>query len=35
MIAGYAHFVRLAARLQWDEAEIDLSGDGVPDARTA
>jgi ribonucleoside-diphosphate reductase beta chain len=35
VIAGYAHFVRLAARLQWDEAEIDLSGDAVPDARVA
>jgi ribonucleoside-diphosphate reductase beta chain len=35
VIAGYEHFVRLAARLQWDEAEIDLSGDAAPDARVA
>jgi ribonucleoside-diphosphate reductase beta chain len=35
VIAGYAHFARLAARLQWDEAEIDLSGDAVPEARVA
>ena len=27
MIAGYQHFLRLAARAQWDEAEIDLSAD--------
>jgi ribonucleoside-diphosphate reductase beta chain len=35
VIAGYEHFVRLAARLQWDEAEIDLSGDAAPDGRVA
>jgi ribonucleoside-diphosphate reductase beta chain len=35
VIAGYAHFVRLAERLQWDEAAIDLSGDAVPDGRVA
>jgi ribonucleoside-diphosphate reductase beta chain len=35
VIAGYEHFVRLAARLRWDEAEIDLSGDAVPGARVA
>jgi ribonucleoside-diphosphate reductase beta chain len=35
VIAGYEHFVRLAARLRWDEAEIDLSGDAAPDARVA
>ena len=27
MIAGYQHFLRLASRVQWDEAEIDLSAD--------
>ena len=35
MIAGYEHFVRLAGRLQWDEADIDLSGDAAPEARVA
>jgi ribonucleoside-diphosphate reductase beta chain len=35
VIAGYEHFVRLAGRLQWDQAEIDLSADAAPDARTA
>jgi len=27
VIAGYQHFLRLASRVQWDEAEIDLSAD--------
>jgi ribonucleoside-diphosphate reductase beta chain len=27
VIAGYQHFLRLADRAQWDEAEIDLSAD--------
>ena len=27
MIAGYEHFLRIADRVQWDEAEIDLSAD--------
>jgi ribonucleoside-diphosphate reductase beta chain len=35
VIAGYEHFVRLADRLQWDEGEIDLSGDAAPDRRVA
>jgi ribonucleoside-diphosphate reductase beta chain len=34
VIAGYEHFVRLAARLQWDEADIDL-GDTAPRGRVA
>ena len=27
VFAGYQHFLRLAARVQWDEAEIDLRAD--------
>ncbi len=27
MIAGYRHFLRLASRAQWNEADIDLSAD--------
>jgi ribonucleoside-diphosphate reductase beta chain len=38
VIAGYQHFLRLASRAQWDEAEIDLAADAaawpaVADAR--
>jgi ribonucleoside-diphosphate reductase beta chain len=29
VIAGYKHFLRLAERAQWDEADIDLSVDAV------
>jgi ribonucleoside-diphosphate reductase beta chain len=29
VIAGYEHFLRIAGRVQWDEASIDLSGDAA------
>jgi ribonucleoside-diphosphate reductase beta chain len=29
VIAGYKHFLRLAERAQWDEADIDLTADAV------
>jgi ribonucleoside-diphosphate reductase beta chain len=29
VIAGYQHFLRLASRVQWDEADIDLSADAA------
>jgi ribonucleoside-diphosphate reductase beta chain len=29
VIAGYKHFLRLAERAQWDEADIDLSADAA------
>jgi ribonucleoside-diphosphate reductase beta chain len=40
VIAGYEHFERIAGRVQWDEAEIDLSADALAwpqagDARVA
>jgi ribonucleoside-diphosphate reductase beta chain len=36
VIVGYDHFLRLARRVQWDEAAIDLAGDArVSDERVA
>jgi ribonucleoside-diphosphate reductase beta chain len=36
VIVGYDHFLRLARRVQWDEAAIDLAGDArVRDERVA
>jgi len=29
VIAGYEHFLRIADRVQWDEADIDLSADAL------
>jgi ribonucleoside-diphosphate reductase beta chain len=29
VIAGYEHFLRIAERVQWDEADIDLSADAA------
>ncbi len=32
-VAGYAHFLRLAARAQWDEDDVELTRDGWDDER--